>query len=293
MLESQIRNLTTDQTSGSIPYISMYRIPRDTLKSGYRYQVDLQVTAEGRNIKHSKSLTITVPPRFAHLVSEPTHGIAFNTTFRLRSYGWIAHNNRKPLLYRFGYKAGSQIRLLSGWQSTNVLGATLLPSGDPQNGNKLTIFAEVRDNYGLIVKKEATAIVIAQESNNYESLFKYYQERVIEKDHASMSTAIIGIVNSGLSNEAKSPYVETYLNAIESATYTSDLISLFIDTMDGLVTLNNSGDLLSQQSKEIISRMVVKFSKELETSATYPKKTQVSCNTLKLSPFKSCYHVRT
>ena len=281
--ESQSKNLTTDLRNGSIPYIVMYRIPANTLINGYAYDVKLEVSGEGRRTTTSKSLIIDFTPRFGYLTIEPKQGTAFNTTFRLRSYGWIAHRNRKPLLYRFGYNDGSKIRSVSGWQSSNVLGGTVFPQGDPQDGNKLNVFVEIKDTYGLIVKNEVSLMVSAQNSNDHDQILAYYQNHVNMKDKISMSTVITGIMKSEMADETKRSYVETYLKTIEITSNISHLTSMFVDTIEDLVTMmNKSGNVLSQQSKERIARMAAKFSQEYETLVTYPKKTQVSCREYKV-----------
>ena len=259
----------------------IYRIAKSILRSGYLYDVNLEVTADSRNSKSSLLLRVQMPPRYGHLEVEPKDGIAFNTTFRFRSFGWIGSSSRKPLLYRFGYKIGPRTRLLSGWQSANVLGETLLPKGDLQNGYKLNTFVEVMDTYGLIVEKEATIVVNAYESRNFEGLMKYYQKCLNEKDYASMSIAIDGIINTDLSDEIKRSHVETYLNAIENADVTIGLTTIFANTLSDMVTLwNKNASLLSEQSQGNIARISAKLSNELKLSATNPKISQVSSSSL-------------
>ena len=280
-MQSQLQSLTTDLTNGSIVYAMIYRIAKNVLRSGYLYDVNLEVTADGRNSKSSMLLRVDMSPRHGNFEVEPKDGTAFNTTFRFRSYGWIASSSKKPLLYRFGYKIGPKTRLLSAWQSTNILGETLLPEGDLQNRYKLTVFVEVMDAYGLAVEKEARVTANAQESGNFEGLIKYYQKCVNEKDYASMSVAINGIINTDLSDEIKRSHVETYLNVIENADATIDLTAIFVYTISDMVNVRTeNASLLSEQSKGDIARICAKLSNEFKLSVRYLKTSPVSCNNL-------------
>ena len=275
-MQSPTGTLNTNLANISIPYITTLKVPNNTLNSGHMYRISLKVTFDGKDSSSSKLIGMEIPPRFGHIETEPNQGAAYNTTFRIRSYGWIAKSDTKPLLYRFGYKKGSKVRFLTGWQNFNVLGEVLLPNGDPNNGNKLDLFAEVKDANGLIAERQVTVEVSAQERNNYEHLVRHYKDSLAKKDHAAMSNAIVGIISSSLGDDSKRLHVESYFDSIESAPYYSRLASLFIDTLNDLVMLTNkNGTVFTRLSKERIARMSAKCAEAFEKSMLHTKTSQV------------------
>lgn len=255
--------------NGSIPFIVFFEIPKNTLENGKFYKVALNATIMYRSSESTWVLKTPIFPRYGKLVVEPRSGTSFNTTFRLRTYGWVEQSNGKPLHFRFGYKVASKVRLLTEWQSSNVLQETLLPHGEPDNGNKISVFVEIKDSKGIVNMKEVEHKCDLQEINDYQHLVRYFEQRLAAKDFGAVSIGILGILSSNLSTEMKRERFEVYLGAIENIQHLQSLNAILIDSIDDLVTLlKRNRVMLTHELKERIAKVTIKLAKSLEDTMT-------------------------
>ena len=275
-LQSSNGTLRTDVTHGNVTYVTTLKVPKNKLRNGYTYNVKLNATVSGGSSVSSEILQLHLPPRFGKFDVHPTQGIAFNTTFRVRTFGWIARDLVKPLVFRFGYMLGSKKRLLTGWQSSNILHETLFPEGDTQDGNKLTVFVEIKDKNGLRSESHVAVRVNRPQVDQKEHLVQYYATRLIEKNYAAISVAILGIAKGGLTNEAKVKHVDAYLGAIEKVISSPSLTFLLSETLYGLAAPSNvSGVVLSHHLKETIARLSVQLAKTFDEEKKIIRASQV------------------
>ncbi|XP_065064866.1 uncharacterized protein LOC135691053 [Rhopilema esculentum] len=254
-LSSSSGSLSNDHVNGSLPYNTIFKVPKNTLKVGYAYEVKLSANSQSHA---SMVFELRLPSRHGHFQVEPKSGLAFNTTFRLRTYAWIDQKAHKPFHYRFGYMKGAESRYLTVWQSSNVLTRTFLPPGHQEDGNKLTLFVQVRNAIGLIFARQHVVTVENQQAANDGDLYTSYLRMVSEKDVNSMALTLQGLFKTGLTDEVKRTGFESYLNAIKTVPLMPNFSPIVLDTIKVLLNMvNRSESIITMDIKETIASLLL------------------------------------
>ena len=258
VIPSSNGSITTDHTSGTVPHNIIFTVPKNTLQPAYTYKVSLTAGAGAASSQGSMHQKIGIAPRHGHLEVMPKLGVAYHTTFRLRSFAWIDTDMHKPLRFRFGYVKDSKRRYLTAWRNYNVLSGTLLPSG-----NSLILFVEVRSSVGLVAERQVVVTVSSQMNANDASLVQYYEDVTKHRNYEKISTAVTGIVKSGLSDGAKRTHLGAYLNAVIGISLWPSLASVISGTISDVVSAAG-GSLLTPELKNDIASLTTKISSSLE-----------------------------
>ena len=258
MIPSSNGSITADHTSGTVPHNIILTLPKNTLQPAYTYKVSLTASIGAASSQGSMHRQIGIAPRHGHLEVIPKIGVAYYTNFRLRSFAWIDTDMHKPLQFRFGYVKDMKRRYLTAWRNYNVLSGTLLPSG-----NSLILFVEVRNSVGLVAERQVVVTVSSQMNANDASLVQYYEDVTKHRSCEKISTAVTGIVKSGLSDGAKRTHLGAYLNVVKGTSLWPSLASVVTGTINDVVSAA-SGSLLTPELKNDIALLTTKISNSLE-----------------------------
>lgn len=194
----------------------------------------------------SAQIAVNVAPALGTLVAAPVSGTAFNTTFLLRSLGWVAEAGGYPLRHSFLYDA-QEAGLLTLGEGLSPFVSTLLPPAP-----ELALRCVVVDSFGAAAEARSLVRVALGEGFSGASLLRTFSATVAAASTTADPDLALRTVNivasflaanqSALSDDAYDATVRDMCVALGSVAAAKDQSSALLDDVVGSFRVAYSAD---------------------------------------------------
>jgi len=135
-------DLENDTTSGAFQQSLAFR--PGILAPGSNYVLQLTVNGGATPAKFELAVSTSRPPFGGTLDVQPSTGVAFLDTFRLRGLHWTAADEKSPLTYSFAFTTANDTNVVIRAPSASASSDAVFPAGH------LTVTLSVRDALGAV-----------------------------------------------------------------------------------------------------------------------------------------------